>query len=73
MVVAVNPDFRGVISTIEQSFFAGQYLFFRSEHFSGFTAEFRRDIRQLLLQRRKRASQGCAHALVNGALGHGVE
>jgi hypothetical protein len=73
MVVAVNPDFRCVRSAIEQSFFARQYLFFRSEHFPRFTSEFRRNIRQFLLQRRKRAAQGCAHALVNRALCHSVE
>src|SRR4029077_3860085 len=63
----------GVRSAIEQSLFARQYLFFRSEHFPRFTSEFRRDIRQFLFQRRTRAAQGCAHALVNGALCHGVE
>src|SRR5947207_13008643 len=73
MIVAVNSDFRCVRSTVEQSFFARKYLFVRSEHFPRFTSEFRRNIRQFLFQRRKRAAQGCAHALVNGALCHGVE
>ena len=73
MVIAVNPDFCGVRSTIEQLFFARQYLFFRSKHFPGFTSELRGDIRQFLLQRRKRAAQRCTHALVSGTLRHGVE
>src|SRR5262245_65634608 len=73
MIVAVNPNFRGMRSAVEQSFLARQYLFFRSEYFPGFASKFRRDIRQFLLQGCKRPAQRCSHALVNGALCHRVK
>ena len=39
MIVAVNPDFRGVGAAIEQSFFARQYFLLCSEHFLRFISK----------------------------------
>src|SRR4030095_15866268 len=73
MVVAVNPDFRGIGATIEKPFFAPEYFLFRSEHFFGFVSKCFGQVWQFLFEKRERASQRCAHGLINRALRHGIE
>src|SRR6266513_5196722 len=73
MIIAVNPDFRGTGAAIEQPFFAREYFLFRSEHFRCFVSKRRGKVGQFFFEKSKRASQRCAHILVNGALRHGVE
>src|SRR6266550_7184645 len=73
MVVAVNPDFRGVGATIKKPFFAPEYFLLGSEHFFGFVSKCRGQVWQFLFEKSERASQRCAHGLVNRALCHGIE
>ncbi len=39
MIVAMDPDFRGIGATIEKPFFAPEYFLFGSEHFFGFVSK----------------------------------
>ena len=73
MVVAVNPDFCRIRATIEKPFFAPEYFLFRSEYFFGFVSKCFGQVRQFLFEKRERASQRCAHGLINRALRHGIE
>ena len=48
MIVAVDPDFRGIGAPIEQPFLACEYFLFRSEHFLRFISKCSGEIRQFL-------------------------
>ena len=73
MIIAVNPDFRGIGFAIEQAFFASEDVLLGAENFFGFVAKIFGHIAQFLFQRIEIAAQKSAHALINRTLGHGVE
>src|SRR5262249_20837375 len=73
MIIAVDANFRGVSTAIEQPFFACEYFLFRREHLLRFISKCPGEIWQFLFEKRKRAPQRCAHVLVNRALRHGAK
>src|SRR5436305_3067244 len=57
MIVAVNPDFSGIGSAIEQPLFARKNFLLRGQHFPRFIAKSSGEVRQFLLQQSKRPPQ----------------
>src|SRR2546430_5615040 len=73
MIVAVNPNFRGVGAAIKQPLFTHEYFLLSAEDLLCFISKYSGEVRQLLFQKSKRPPQCCAHCLVNRTLRHGVE